>query len=781
MAIAVVGLVTWRGLALQQSAEEAKSHLVAARSAMSEAVSAANADAPAADTTTPAAPALSARLTSACSEASAAADSLRDVNGQLQTVMPLVAALEGVPGIGQKARTQAVTLQAGTQIASVGTSICDGLGPLAGLLSGEADQLSGQTTADLVQAIVKARPKIVTATQRLEQLQGSLQQIDDADLEPTNREALASLRAKLPSALKTMRDASILLDLLGSDRPRRFLLVSQNPDELRATGGYIGSAGIVEADGGSIRLVEYGTSRRYDTPYDFRAVPPEPFQPYLGPNSWNFAAANWWVSFPDSARQMAYFYGLSNPQPIDGVIALDQYGLSRLLEVLGPVDVPEYGERVGAADVEPKLNQYVHVVDNEERRKQFTAALSEAVLKNVLTAPRDKLPDLVKAVKVTLDQQHLLVWVNDAQAAQLFATRRWDGSLLPATGDSLMIVDTDVGGSKKSQQVTRDATYSVSLAAGEPPRGTLRLSYQSNAWSDEYPETPSWHRYQTFLRVYVPAGATLESASGFDGDIAIGEECGRRTFGGMVTVQDRDSTDVKLEYRLPNNIFSSRGYDLIVQQQPGVPPGRIDVSVLDDLLAGPVRNGTPNQPGQSGHWRLDMGDAPALNSAPLPEPSAGGCGTQIVQARPLSPPTSVSIGKIGIDAEIVDLGVSAEGEMEAPPNGDVIGWYRMSARPGQPGNSVLSGHVDWGKKAAVFWGLRNLKQGDSIEVRDANGNVHTYAVEWNQSFAWNSAPVDKIVGATSTSVLTLITCDGAFDSRQNQYLERRVVRARLID
>jgi len=83
--------------------------------------------------------------------------------------------------------------------------------------------------------------------------------------------------------------------------------------------------------------------------------------------------------------------------PLDGVIALDQFGLSRLLKVLGPVDVPEYGERVGAEDVEPKLNQYVHVTEDETLRKQFTAALSTAVLKSLLVAPRAALPALVKA------------------------------------------------------------------------------------------------------------------------------------------------------------------------------------------------------------------------------------------------------------------------------------------------------------------------------------------------------------------------------------------------
>jgi LPXTG-site transpeptidase (sortase) family protein len=129
----------------------------------------------------------------------------------------------------------------------------------------------------------------------------------------------------------------------------------------------------------------------------------------------------------------------------------------------------------------------------------------------------------------------------------------------------------------------------------------------------------------------------------------------------------------------------------------------------------------------------------------------------------------------------VELGVNDDGEMEAPATGDVVGWYRTSARPGQPGNSVMSGHVDWGHKPAVFWSLRNLRKGDQIKVTGSDKVVHKYVVEWNQSFPRNTAPVERLVGPSADSILTLITCDGAYDQRLKQYSERRVVRARLVD
>jgi len=770
-----VGVVAWRIMVLQQTAHEARDHLTAARAAISDVVAPVTTDAPA-----PTVGQL--QLTSACTEASAAAESLRDVNGQLQTVMPLVSALEALPGLGPRARSQTASLQVGTELATAGTSLCDGLGPLSALLTGASSNGGPQSTHEIMVRLIKAQPHIVEAILRLEQLQTSLNDVQEGDLEPANRTALVSIRERLPQMLKAIRDASVYLDLMGAERARRYLLVSQNPDELRATGGFIGSAGIVVAAAGDIRLVEYGTSHRYDTPLEYRAIPPAEFRAYLGQNSWNLAGANWWMSYPDVARQLAYFYELSHPrEPLDGVIALDQVGLERMLAVLGPVDVPEYSERVSAADLQAKLDHYVHAGDwtDESRRKQFTAALSAAVLQGLLQAPGAQLPAVVKAVRATLEEQHLLVWMNEPEAQRLFASKRWDGALLPANSDSLMLIDTDVVGSKQSQMVARDATYSVAFATGEQPRAALEVVYTNNARREQRPEVQFVPTYRTFLQVIVPTGAELTSSSGFDDGVSTLNECGRQVFAGRVTIAERAATHIRLDYRLPSTV-SSGDYDLLVQQQPNVPPGRVAVSVSSPGKA-LAHAEMFNTSGQHAHWHLDSSDTPLLRPASLPEAAPGGCGFELVEAQPVAAPVSLTIASARITAAVVELGVSADGQMEAPPTPDVVGWYRMSARPGQPGNSVFSGHVDWGRDTAVFWGLRSLHKGESIVVAGADGVSHTYAIDWNESFPWQTAPVNRIVGPSADSILTLITCDGVYDKRSQQYSERRVVRAHLAD
>jgi hypothetical protein len=626
---------------------------------------------------------------------------------------------------------------------------------------------------------LEARPKLVQAADQLDQTLQTMSGLSDADLDQSAQAGLVALRTRLPEVIQTLHDATALLDLLGAQGERRFLLVSQNPDELRPTGGYIGSAGVIAVSNGSVRLVEYGSSRAYDTPADERAITPAPFSKYLG-DYWQLAGANWWASFPDDARQLAYFYGLARPdQHLDGVVALDQFGLQRLLEVLGPVDVPEYGERVSADDLQAALDRHVHAGDGADElgRKQFTAALSAAVLQGVLTAPTPQVPNLVRAVRTALDEQHMLVSVWDPAAAVVFAHHRWDGALLPADKDSLLVADTEVGGSKQSQAIRRDVAYQVDLATAATPRAQVTITYTN--LSKPEPGVFYVTNYRTLLRVYAPNGAVLTSTQSFASDVLSAQECGRAVFSGEVLIPQGATVQVGLTYQLPRTVAPDSGYELVLQQQPGVPPGRVSVTVNGaNVSAGVARD---NAPGQHYHWQLQDAAGASLLDAPLAQPGPGGCAMPPVTAAPIAAPAWLDIPSAHISATVVDLGLDAQGGMEAPPTPDVVGWYRMSARAGQPGNSVLSGHVDWGQNTAVFWGLRDLQPDDAILLRGTDGAEHRYLVEWNKVFDKNDPDASTLVSGSSGNLLTLITCDGVYDRSIRDYSGRRIVRATLSE
>ena len=169
--------------------------------------------------------------------------------------------------------------------------------------------------------------------------------------------------------------------------------------------------------------------------------------------------------------------------------------------------------------------------------------------------------------------------------------------------------------------------------------------------------------------------------------------------------------------------------------------------------------------------------ARAQNRPPAaPAPTASDAGAL---GPPYVAPSSTArlvIPAIEVDAPLTPVGVTAEGEVESPTDGAVVGWYNLSPPPGPRGNSVLVGHVDYHGKPAVFWRLRELKPGDLVQYREAGG-AKKFVVEWVQSFPANAAPIDTIFASTSAGKITLITCEGVFDPRTRNYLHRLVVRA----
>lgn len=158
---------------------------------------------------------------------------------------------------------------------------------------------------------------------------------------------------------------------------------------------------------------------------------------------------------------------------------------------------------------------------------------------------------------------------------------------------------------------------------------------------------------------------------------------------------------------------------------------------------------------------------------------ADGLDAETGDAEPAQAPLARIVApSAGIDAPLITLGVDPQGVMEAPNRPDVVAWYDFSARPGSGSNAVFSGHLDFADYgAAVFWRLKELREGDEVQVTLADGTVYSYRVVLSTSYNAATAPVQEIVGPTDEEMITLITCGGRWDRESRQYDERLIVRA----
>ncbi|HVS79878.1 MAG TPA: class F sortase [Candidatus Paceibacterota bacterium] len=144
-------------------------------------------------------------------------------------------------------------------------------------------------------------------------------------------------------------------------------------------------------------------------------------------------------------------------------------------------------------------------------------------------------------------------------------------------------------------------------------------------------------------------------------------------------------------------------------------------------------------------------------------------------------PAELSIPSLGIDAKVVDVGVTAKGAMAVPKSFQQVGWYKYGAMPGNSGSAVLAGHVDNGLSlAGVFKKLKNIGVGDAISVTDDAGDVATFEVTGTSSLDYKSSDTSAIFKKGGPAVLTLITCDGDWVQSDKTYDARLIVTATRV-
>jgi LPXTG-site transpeptidase (sortase) family protein len=141
-------------------------------------------------------------------------------------------------------------------------------------------------------------------------------------------------------------------------------------------------------------------------------------------------------------------------------------------------------------------------------------------------------------------------------------------------------------------------------------------------------------------------------------------------------------------------------------------------------------------------------------------------------------PNRLVIARISVDAKIERLGLDANRNLASPNDYRDVAWYNLGPAPGQPGNALLNGHVNWWTGAAVFTRLGELRPGDEVAVLRADGTRLAFRVTAT-TIVPAGARIASLFAPSSVATLTLITCTGAWDPRIQSDTHRLLVSAVL--
>ena len=167
----------------------------------------------------------------------------------------------------------------------------------------------------------------------------------------------------------------------------------------------------------------------------------------------------------------------------------------------------------------------------------------------------------------------------------------------------------------------------------------------------------------------------------------------------------------------------------------------------------------------------------AAGVAALPAPTGPIVAAPQSAQAPVASPVSLTIPLIGVKTQVITLGLARGGAMQVPSSTTVAGWYTGSPRPGSIGSAIIVGHIDSETGPGVFYRLSELRSGDAVFVKRADGTTAEFRVTSIQTYLKDQFPTGQVYGPTPDAELRLITCGGAFDPRLGSYLSNTVVYA----
>jgi len=341
-----------------------------------------------------------------------------------------------------------------------------------------------------------------------------------------------------------------------------YLILLQNNYETRPTGGFITGYGEIGATMGFVSDISFHNSYEIDT--DTYVTPPYPHEELLE-NEWyegyTFRDANWNPDFPSSALELIDFYQKKFPdKDVDGIIVVNFSMVEDLVEKLGGLEVD--GEQVDANDLFKTLTDIVNDVDRHDEtalieRKSILGEIATSLVPKASWHP-------FKTKKVILDaleSKDLYMWFKSEGMQRKIEKKGWANRMeLAENSDFLHVNLANLGSKKADRYLIKEVFHHVNILKEIPEITTeimVRYPGSKNIYADDY---------KGYLRVYIPATATVQSDTL---GASVETEGGFKVIGTQLILPAGSKSTIGYTYQLPRTLLPLDTYQLRLIKQSG--------------------------------------------------------------------------------------------------------------------------------------------------------------------------------------------------------------------
>jgi nucleoside-diphosphate-sugar epimerase len=447
--------------------------------------------------------------------------------------------------------------------------------------------LSGEDSTDPREYYEKAQIELTEAQKKLQVVETALESpIFMHGLPSIVTSRVGDMKIKVAEYSELVEKARAAAYLLPSitaiDGKKSYLMLLQNNLELRPGGGFIGSYAKITFEKGRLADIKVDDIYNLDGGLQDIIEPPAELKNDLGQNRWYLRDSNLEPDFPTSARQAEAFYRRTTGEVVNGVVAINLAASAKLVDAVGGVDLPEYGESVNGANLfEKTVNKSeVGFFPGSQAKRNYLTALQTQLFNKIFYLSKQNWPAIIRAVGDSLEEKQMMVYLSDPTLFSYAVSENW-GGVLPRgvvqtegrTEDFLAIIESNMGANKANYYLDRTVRLETLIGKEGEISEKLTVNYKNGSPGDVFPGG----RYKNRFKIYLPMGSKLNKMSYGESDItsqvASFTDYGRTGYSVLLELAAQEQKSLVVDYTLVTPLTFKDGkalYRLDLIKQSGI-------------------------------------------------------------------------------------------------------------------------------------------------------------------------------------------------------------------